>query len=161
MKSKKKTQSPPPPIVPDEPTAKSLENTIARLQEKIRILSHQPGDFRDLEPGSVDWNTYRDLIPQAHEGMDKWLTGPVMCYGLEPSEEELNILSQKHQKIGKMILHPQQIGIEEFIRTVTNLDATGYSYIYLRGFPPGFDAWINYIASFFKLKIRAMHQFLP
>lgn len=48
------------------------------LLRQIRLLKRLPKDFRDLDPGSPDWEAFANVTGRRKE-MEAWSGGPILC----------------------------------------------------------------------------------
>lgn len=51
-----------------------------KLLRQIRTLKRLPDDFRDIDPGSNDWEAFADITGRRKE-MTDWSNGPVIYFG--------------------------------------------------------------------------------
>lgn len=64
--------------------------SVRALKRKIKLLKRLPKDFRDLDPGSRDWEAFADITDRRKE-MEDWANGPTLCLK-EPNTAEKMIL---------------------------------------------------------------------
>ncbi len=137
---------------------KSLEDEVEELQETVRNLSLLPKSFRDIQPGSEDWELYRKHIPESREEMDRWLHGSLMVYGKELSPFEERMFRETHRAIKKCIVDPALVDDEAFETTLSTIKADDISFIYMKGWSSKMVMAVNYLASHFNWKFRAKQE---
>lgn len=136
------------------------EPTPEDLQEQLRILKLLPGDFRDIEPSSPEWEQYATYMPETAEAMDKWIHGPVLCIGKPITPWEKTHLLKTHTNILVCSLDPNASNLDALHSALQNAEAEGVSLVYMKGFPLSITRAINWLASFFKMRIRAKHEYM-
>jgi hypothetical protein len=79
--------------------------TARKLRKLIKLLKRLPRDFRDIDPGSSDWEAFADATDRRKE-MEAWSNGPVLCLE-EPNEQEKRILGKiEMSTISKTVTGP-------------------------------------------------------
>ena len=68
------------------------QQEIRRLRKELKLLTRLPNDFRDIDPGSPDWEAFADITKRRRE-MEDWSNGLVLCLE-EPNEQEKRILGE-------------------------------------------------------------------
>jgi len=88
-KSKKQQQA-----IATEVTEQQERRTLLR---QIALMKRLPNDFRDIDPGSPDWENFADITDRRKE-MTAWSNGPVI-YFAELNEGEKMILGRPNKLI--------------------------------------------------------------
>ena len=131
------------------------QQTVRSLKRQIKLLKRLPNDFRDISPGSSDWEAFAEATGRRKE-MEKWAAGPVLCLK-EPNAAE------------KMVLVNVNVIGDRFTNTslafsdwcVINIAVdNGYSWIYLPDEEPQVIAALNVILSRFEYNCRVRGQIL-
>jgi len=68
-----------------------------KLLRQLAIMKRLPNDFRDIDPGSIDWENFADITNRRKEITD-WVNGPIVYFG-ELNEHEKIILGRPNKLI--------------------------------------------------------------
>ena len=101
---------------------------IGQLQRDIKILRKLPDDFRNLSPGSREWQEYERITGHT-ESMQNWLRGPVLI--LQPiSKMEAKIWATSPPR--KYFLHEQKIAnVIDLFCVITEAEESECSFVFL------------------------------
>ncbi len=147
----------------EKKSREDLELRVEELEDQISILRNMSGDFRDIQPGSHEWRLYKEFLPEAEEAMDKWLVGSILVYGAALTPIEQQIIERNHREISYCTVNPTppELTFDAFNTVIKTAVETNVDHIYMKGFPNGIVAAINYQASFFHWRFRAKNSYVP
>jgi len=125
-----------------------------KLKKQIALLRRLPKDFRDMSPGSPDWEAFADITGRRKE-MEAWSSGPVLYVGKLNKEEELHFRDQRKVVQAEAAWTPTcWTGLLELA------DRCAFSWLYLPAEEPEFIDALNRILSRFGYSVRAMGQIM-
>lgn len=125
------------------------QQTASQLRQAIKLLKRLPNDFRDITPGSPDWEKFADITNRRKE-MEKWANGPVLCLK-EPNTAETMVLGQ--YKLIYIVGSDLQLVLKYALEQ-------GCSWIYLPDEEPKVIAALNVLLSRFKYSCRVRGQIM-
>jgi len=121
------------------------------LLRQIRLLKRLPNDFRDIDPGSPDWEAFADITGKREE-MTKWYRGPVLYFGKLNKEERMIL---EHPNILICIARHKKFTVESWKDVIPVAVRIEASWIYLPDEETQVIEALNIIFSRFGFNIRA------
>ncbi len=125
-----------------------------KLLRQIAIMKRLPNDFRDIDPGSTDWENFADITDRREE-MTAWSNGIVIHFA-KLNEHEKMVLSRPN----KLLLYDCCLDDDwqHVINTANLVDKA--SWLYLPDEAKPVIAALNVLFSRFGYNIRARGQVL-
>ena len=125
-----------------------------KLKKQIALLRRLPKDFRDMSPGSPDWEAFADITGRRKE-MEAWSSGPVLCLA-EPNKEELLVLGKENVRlfVGEWNFTKDWYGLLQAAKQ------QNYSWLYLPEEELIVITSLNVLLSRFEYNVRARGQIM-
>lgn len=132
------------------------QQQIRNLKRKIALLKRLPKDFRDLVPGTIEWEALADASDRRKE-MEAWAAGPVLCVGTLVDEDR-----RFFERAGHEIGYTTSMGLshESWIPLVQAAGNGKYSWMYLPDEDKVFVSALNVLLSRFGYNVRARGQLM-
>lgn len=125
-----------------------------RLLRQIALMKRLPNDFRDIDPGSTDWENFADITGRRKE-MTDWSNGPVVYFG-ELNEGEKMLLGGPNELI--RITDYNFLGASNWVAVITFTEAVKASWLYLPDEEGPVVEALNVVFSRFGYNVRARGQ---
>ncbi|KKN28903.1 hypothetical protein LCGC14_0849560 [marine sediment metagenome] len=129
-----------------------------KLKKALQLLKRLPKDFRDMSPGSPDWEAFADISGRRVE-MTEWSRGPVIYFG-ELNKLEKMVLGDPnplHQVIGRSSLGNTFTKLN-WIEIINLAERIIASWIYLPNEEGTVIDALNLLLSRFDYKVRIKRQ---
>lgn len=135
------------------------ESTTQRLKHQISRLRQLPEDFRDIAPGTKDWEDFAEITGRRKE-MEAWCAGPALCLAPLSSSEERVLSSPNELREFKGPGALECLSEENWAEVMQFAENTMCSWIYLPNESRGFVNALNVLLSRFGYNVRAKPQLM-
>lgn len=129
------------------------QQEVRKLRRQIKLLKRLPEDFRDIDPGSPDWEAFAEATGRRKE-MEAWSNGPIYCFA-EPNKLEQLVFGQQEIR---------QLAISQWpwngLAVLTHIEHNKGSWFYLPDEEPKVVSALNILLSRLEYKFRARGRLL-
>ena len=136
-------------------------NQVTNLLRDIETMKALPHTWRDLQPGSLQWLRWGQILPEHSKEMMVWAQGPVVWFdtGTELPKQERFILGSGRKFQNATWTEAKNIpALKLFIANLGEFEEKKFTLAYLRHPQLQFAGAINSLLSAFNWNIRCRNK---